>query len=507
MPISASRRQSCFRSIRPLLLLGLLGLAGSAGEPVAAEDADILDFLRLASPDKRESAAAAEALTPGWRDGYAALIVDLARLFPPSRRARSGVDFSGEGAGGGAGDRLGEAAGPSTPSAAPAGGSGGSPVRRRLIRFLESRTGQRFGDDLDKWRRWLWKQDYAPHPRYAEFKGGVYGNIDPRMRAFFPANVPATIRLDEIDWGGVRVDGIPPLDHPKTIPAAEADYLKDAHIVFGVSINGMHRAYPKRILAWHEMARDRLGDRELALVYCTLCGTVIPWDATIGEQRFTLGTSGLLYRSNKLMYDQESGSLWSTVYGKPVVGSLALSGLKLTSHPVVTTTWGEWKALHPKTTVLSLNTGHQRDYREGAAYRDYFATDRIMFEVPQTDDRLKNKDEVLVLPFTWGGGDPPLVIAADYLEEHRLFQLERAGRQVVVLTTPGGANRVFERGARRFDRWLDEQTVVDDAGAHWRIEEQALVSADGATRLPRLPAHRAFWFGWYAQNPHTELIR
>jgi Protein of unknown function (DUF3179) len=69
----------------------------------------------------------------------------------------------------------------------------------------------------------------------------------------------------------------------------------------------------------------------------------------------------------------------------------------MTSHTAVTTTWGEWRAEHPDTTVLSLDTGHERDYSEGAAYRDYFGNDRLYFQVSKMDTRLKNKAEVLVL--------------------------------------------------------------------------------------------------------------
>jgi len=148
-------------------------------------------------------------------------------------------------------------------------------------------------------------------------------------------------------------------------------------------VNGEARAYPKRILAWHELARDRVGGVELAIVYCTLCGTVIPYEAMAGGKLRVLGTSGFLYRSNKLMFDEETKSLWSTLEGRPVIGPLAGSGVELRYRPVVTTTWGEWRAAHPGTTVLSLDTGHQRDYSEGAAYREYFGTDELMFQVPE----------------------------------------------------------------------------------------------------------------------------
>jgi hypothetical protein len=136
----------------------------------------------------------------------------------------------------------------------------------------------------------------------------------------------------------VPVNGIPPLRFPTTIPAADATWLRDGHVVFGVSINGQARAYPKRILAWHEMAVDRVGAIDLTIVYCTLCGTVIPYESRVGGRRFTFGRSGLLYRSNKSMFDEETNSLWSSLEGVPVVGALVDSGLRLPFRSVVTTT-------------------------------------------------------------------------------------------------------------------------------------------------------------------------
>ena len=283
-------------------------------------------------------------------------------------------------------------------------------------------------------------------------------------------------------------------------------------MVFGVARTDEARAYPKRILAWHELARDRLGGVELTLVYCTFCGTVIPYGSEVGGRSFTLGTSGLLYRSNKLMWDAETRSLWSTLEGRPVVGPLTGSAIALTAHPVVTTTWGEWRAEHPGTTVLSLDTGHERDYAEGAAYRDYFASEALMFAVPQTDARLKPKDEVVALRLAPrdappGTGPRALALSTGFLKKHPLHALRFAGHELVVVTSPDGANRVYQAGGTTFTRRGAKGTLEDAGGGRWRITEDALVQEHGAERRARVPAHRAFWFGWYAQFPETELVR
>jgi hypothetical protein len=386
-------------------------------------------------------------------------------------------------------------------------------VRARLIRFLEKQTGESFGDDLSRWRKWMWNRPYEPHPDYALFKAVLYGQLDRRMVEFFPPGRPALIRLDEVDWGGVGVNGIPPLDHPRHIPASEADYLDDDHIVFGIALNGEARAYPRRILAWHELARDRIGGIELAIVYCTLCGTVIPYGAEVGGTLRTFGTSGLLYRSNKLMFDEESMSLWSTAEGRPVIGELAGTDLELEIYPVVTTTWKEWHTLHPTTVVLSADTGFERDYSEGAAYRDYFRTDRLMFEVPKTDKRLKNKDEVLALLLRDEAADSDdgrkaLAISAKFLKKNPVYQVAFEGHDLVVITSKKGANRVYAAAGHRFVGRIKDGLLRDADGGLWQMTEQALVSRDVSQEpLRRIPARRAFWFGWYAQFPDSELVR
>ncbi|HBE68566.1 MAG TPA: hypothetical protein DDW52_10505, partial [Planctomycetaceae bacterium] len=315
----------------------------------------------------------------------------------------------------------------------------------------------------------------------------------------------ASIRLDEVRWGGVRRDGIPPLKNPETVPADQANYLADSDIVFGVEFGGEARAYPKRILAWHEMVKDVVGGQSINGVYCTLCGSMIVYDTKIGDKHFELGTSGFLYRSNKLMYDHETKSMWSTISGSPVIGPLVGEDLTLKPLYVVTTTWGEWKLRHPNTDVLTLNTGHRRDYGEGVAYRKYFATDRLMFTVPKLDRRLKNKDSVFTLRID---EEKPIAISVDFLRSNTIYHHKAENLELVVLTDSGGANRAYESGGLRFKLWIDDRAIETTDGEQFAVTEDALVSRQKKKRtLKRLPAHRAFWFGWYAAHPDTELIK
>lgn len=468
-------------------------------------------FVQAASVDDRAARSALDQIAASWKDSYTAMFVDMGRLM--RRAPRQGEpdvptpSFGDEeaGAAGAAGGQSRE-------------GFGARPVPResivrvRLIRFLEKQTGKRFDETLNGWREWMWTLPYDPHPQYGEFKGIVYSQIDQRMRLFFPPGVQSRIRLDEIDWGGVPVNGIPPLVYPRVIGARDARYLRDSHVVFGVALNGEARAYPKRILAWHELATDQVGGVELTIVYCTLCGTVIPYESTVAGRVLRFGTSGLLYRSNKLMFDEQTATLWNSIEGAPVVGPLSSSGVVLTPREVVTTTWGEWRTAHPHTTVLSLETGHKRDYSEGAAYRDYFASDELYFRVSQVDRRLKNKAEVLTLRVRPRAGGSPQAVAIDaaLLRRNPVFHFDVDGRRMVVVTSPRGANRVYDLGDRSvaFQASPADGIVTDASGGRWRVTEEALIQASDETiRLSRVVAARAFWFGWYAQFPQTTLIK
>lgn len=209
------------------------------------------------------------------------------------------------------------------------------------------------------------------------------------------------------------------------------------------------------------------------------------------------------------MYDHATKSYWSTLKGQPVVGPLVGKGIKLKRSHAVTTTWGAWKRRHPTTTVLSLNTGHKRNYDEGVAYKKYFATDRLMFGVPEVDNRLRNKDEVLALQVDNAEGNSlknaQLAIAAEYLLQNRIFQDTVGDQSFVILTDATGANFVFESGGIEFKSWDEKSTAIDSTGGSWTVQGEALVSKTRS--LKRLPAHRAFWFGWFAQFPETRLIK
>ena len=193
--------------------------------------------------------------------------------------------------------------------------------------------------------------------------------------------------------------------------------------------------------------------------------------------------------------------MWSTLKGEPVAGPLMGKNIKLKRRYLVTSTWGEWKKRHPDTTVLSLDTGHRRDYGEGVAYKDYFGTDKLMFTVPEIDKRLLNKDEVLA----FRDEKQQLAIAIKYLAKTRIHHDKLGDTNIVVLADKDGTSRAYDAGGIKFSSWNLNDTATDEEGRSWQVREDKLTL--GNRTLTRMPSHSVFWFGWVSQFPETRLVK
>jgi len=225
-------------------------------------------------------------------------------------------------------------------------------------------------------------------------------------------------------------------------------------------------------------------------------------DARGGRDRF--GSSGLLYRSNKLMFDRATASLWNNLTGEAVVGARAAAPERLATLPVTVTTWGAWRRAQPRTTAVVLSAGYGArwgfDYRPGAADRRRAG---VRFPVWQRSARLPRDEEVLGLRV--GGAAkayPAAAVVAAGVVNDRL-----AGVPVVVVAEPeSGALRVFRRGEGALRRDASG-ALVDQRGAAWIETETALLPPAGSGEAPleRLPSHHALWFGWFGFFPDTEV--
>ena len=393
----------------------------------------------------------------------------------------------------------------------------------QVIPVMQQLSGQSIEYDGKAWVEWLAQQPDLELPEgYFRWKVDLLSDIDPPFRSYFTTGDdelidPAKIDLDLrfLVWGGVLQDdgssrSIPSLVNPAMVEGEDAAYLESTDRVFGVSINGDARAYPLRIMNWHEMANDVVGGVPVALAYCTLCGSGILYDTDVDGDKYVFRSSGLLYFSNKLMYDLTTGGLWNQFTGVPVTGSLLESGVRLNIRPVTLTTWGDWLASHPDTLALDINTGYQRNYSSegdpGAAYTEYYGSPNLWFPVGEYDDRLQVKDVVYGIEI---GGEAK-AYPVDAVGREALVNDEVGGTELVLVGNPGTKAVVaYERTGARFVSLLGEEvrtTLVDENGVEWLVRDASLEALDGSgDELARIAGRTSFWFGWRAFFPETGL--
>ena len=240
------------------------------------------------------------------------------------------------------------------------------------------------------------------------------------------------VDLDEIR-GIVPPDAIPALEDPAFEPAAEVRWLAPVEPVLALEINGDARAYPLRIMTWHELVNGTVGGAPVTVSYCPLCNSGVAYDRRVGERILDFGTSGALWNSALVMYDRQTESLWSHYTGQAVVGHL--TGALLDLIPVQTVSFERFLASHPGGQVLSLDTGHSRRYGQNP-YEFYDSNNRPFLFSGPFDDRLEPITRVLALR----DGGEGAVVPYDVLAEHRVVPFTFAGRELVALFEPGTAS-------------------------------------------------------------------
>lgn len=333
------------------------------------------------------------------------------------------------------------------------------PTGRAAVRSLARLTGIE-PEGTAPWVRYtelLLDWDIPPPPGYLRFKQKIYLLFDPSWAPFFDARANLDWRF--VSWGGVTRDAIPSLDEPKPVPPEDIGSVPDSAAVIGVVIGGEARAYVLDALATHEIVNDRVGGRDIAVTFCTLCQAGIVYLRDTITPPVNLGTSGWLYQSNKLMFDRRTESLFHQLTGRAVTGRLGREDVVLTAIPAPSTTWGEWRRSHPETSLVA-----------GTRYRDYppapSPSDVERFPVKTADSRLP------------------------------------ARTLVVGVQLPDDGHVAFaERNARRA---LAAGRDVRKAGVELTLTDGAITAVSTRTG-GRLFSHTAFWFAWSHFHPETAV--
>lgn len=291
-------------------------------------------------------------------------------------------------------------------------------------------------------------------------------------------NPKSAIPREEIVNGGVPKDGIPAINEPKFISTAEVNqWLDDKEPGIAVSVDKIHRFYPYQILVWHEIVNDIIDGQHILVTYCPLCLTGYVFDPLVRGERVEFGTSGKLWKSNLVMYDRKTDSLWSQILGEAIAGEM--TGAKLEVLPSDQVRYGDWKKKFPQGQILSRDTGADRFYGSNP-YGDYFAVTNLALELAKPrDTRLPND---------------ALVFGIVINDQAKAYHLETIKAKLKTIEAGGKVIDVFrdQTIVLRYDKDLDVVRVFKRP-------------PDGQEQ-PINP-FSAFWFAWSAAHPDTEVYK
>lgn len=340
--------------------------------------------------------------------------------------------------------------------------------------------------------------------------GGGGGSSDNTANSSSPpANTDSSwsIPENEIEDPGPGRNGIPSLNYPLFVPA-EAVEMHPNELILGVHHRGDLKAYPHRILNWHEVVNDRFADEVHVLSYCPLTGSAVFWESGSSAERPAWGVSGLLYNSNLILFDHETESHWVQMLEEAVQGPR--KGEIPISHKLVEMTWGAWQALYPGSQVVDDDTGFDRDYSK-YPYISHRTDENLLFPVSNEDNRLHPKERVVGIRNRQG--QSKVFQISGFTESLEVLNTEFLGTPIVVI---GSSKMRFAAiylrqtndGIAQVLSPIEGQhpaVMRDDEGNHWDVFGRALSGPRQGQELGKTDSYTTYWFGWAAFFPNADI--
>ncbi|MEM3031590.1 MAG: DUF3179 domain-containing protein [Nitrososphaerota archaeon] len=309
---------------------------------------------------------------------------------------------------------------------------------------------------------------------------------------------------DEIVSGGPPKDGIPSIDKPRFASAEQAEsFMRADELVVGLYHKGVARAYPLKILVWHEIVNDVVAGDPIVVTYCPLCYTSTAFIRVLEGEPVEFGVSGKLYNSDLVMYDRKTDTYWSQIWGVAILGKLAGQALQRIQVDVMT--WEKWKNLHPDTEVLTTETGFSRPYgRDPYAATGYYTDTQIWFPVKNRDDRLHPK--AIVHGIIIGG--KVKVYEEKSIANAKLMNDNVAETPILVVSPMEQFVRAYSRvvdGHVLEFEWRGDKIFDKQTGSEWSVYGEAVAGPLKGKSLQQIVVFPGFWFAWVAFFPSLKL--
>jgi hypothetical protein len=380
-----------------------------------------------------------------------------------------------------------------------------------------------------EWESWYSQQEIDPLAGFDEWKLRLYRSYLPPVGGLLDCE-PREFDLQGIRWGNCDRSFLAALNAPSFVPGdavetgasgdstdwqndAPERYLDDDHVVFGFEIEGTQYAVPRWVLFPHELLNAELDGVPVSLTYCTLCNAPILYDRRVeidGEEQVrTFGSTGMLASGNKVMYDEETETLWDQHAGTPIGGEMLAEDPDrfLDQFAVTQTEWGDWKEQYPDTLALDIETGYGYDYSHYDGNIDFFEHYWNREEIVQPGVRREDgplPEKASVYGITGDDPDEVWVVPIDDLRDGGVLEAAVAGRDVVALLDATDDIAVYEAPSTSVERVEggDGVALVGADGTRWELTRNELRSDDGETRA-RIPGRHGLWFAF---RTHYETV-
>lgn len=331
------------------------------------------------------------------------------------------------------------------------------------------------------------------------------------------------IEKSEIRGGGPPKDGIPSIDNPKFDSVSKAlEWLDLQQPVIAVEIQGEARAYPLQILIYHEIVNDEIANKSIAVTFCPLCNASIVFDRRVAGQVLDFGTTGLLRKSDLVMYDRQTESWWQQFSGKSIVGEFVNTKLKRLPSSIVS--FASFSSAYPNGLVLNRETNINRPYGRNP-YAGYDDIDQSPFLFDgKVDERLPAMERVITITEGESNKIYPFSVLNDKKLINDVFEsvplvVFAHGQLLSVLDEAdiSEARSIVEATAwdRRVDgadeplefMFKDGHIRDQQTNSSWNVLGQSTQGYFKGTQLLPLDSGVHFAFAWLAFNPQSEIYQ
>ena len=334
-----------------------------------------------------------------------------------------------------------------------------------------------------------------------------------------------TISLSELVIGIQRPDPrdiIPPIDNPQFDTVEEAaQWLVDREPVVLLELEGEARAYPLRILTSHEVVNDTVGSRSVVVTYCPLCNSAVTFDRELDGRVLRFGVSGLLRKSDLVMWDQQTESLWQQITGEGIVGELAGTTLEFVSSPLVS--WEDFRTKFPDGKVLSREQGiYPPQVYDNQPYAGYDSSRQPFLFRGEPDERYPAMERVVAMRINGANKAYPFSV----ISEERAVNDEMEGTPVLVVFGAADTASVLDTGdvstgravgvGLAYERTVDDRVLTFDpegedrfvdreTGSVWDLFGSAVEGPLTGEQLTPVINTNELWFAWAAFNPDAPV--